>query len=331
VQSTSTEERIQSTNSYAKTPRVILGTWNFGKQVDETTADRMVGMFLEKGFSEIDTAYGYCDGLTEEILGRILTPERREKVYLSTKVNPFSEEGLRPHRVIEQIETSLRRLKVDHVDLLYLHAPDLNTPIEVTLDACYKLFRQGKYLEFGLSNFPSWQVVNIWHICRRNGWTAPTVFQGMYNAFTRDVERELFPSIRVLGIRFYAYNPLAGGLLTGKYLNQSATPKEGRFALYPTYLNRYWKEGYFKGLRMIREVCDSQGLSMADCSVRWMQHHSSLKGAHNDGMIIAATDVNQMEANLKSCQGTILSEDTVSAYDRAWEVVRPDCPKYFWT
>ncbi len=317
-------------NSNKRNPTVILGTWNFGNQVDEALADRMLRIFLERGHVGVDTAHAYWNGVTEEILGRILTPARREKVYLATKVNPWSESGLEPQRVVEQVETSLKRINTDYFDLIYLHEPDPKTPIEVTLEACQRLFHQGKFRELGLSNYAAWQVADIWHICKRNGWVIPTVYQGMYNAITRDVERELFPAIRTFGIRFYAYNPLAGGLLTGKYLNHKVTPKDGRFTR-PVYLERYWKESYFWALEVIRSACGSRGLMMADSSLRWLQHHSFLKRAYNDGVIIAATSMEQLGANLKSCEEGGLPDVVVTAFDHAWKLARPDCPQYFRT
>ena len=167
---------------------------NFGGQVDELVADQMLSMFLNLGYIEIDTAYKYNDGASEEMLGHLLTPERRDKVYLATKANPLGGGGLGPESIVKQVNTSLHRLKTDYIDLLYLHAPDLKTPIEATLEACEKLFKEGKFRELGLSNYASWQVADIWHICQRNGWMIPSVYQGRYNAVTRDVEAELFPA-----------------------------------------------------------------------------------------------------------------------------------------
>ena len=310
-------------------PKVILGTMNFGEQVDEKSADKMIRMFLERGYKELDTAHRYCDGLTEDILGRILVPSLRGKVYLATKVTPQNEEGLKPEQVVKQLETSLQRLKTEYVDLLYLHAPDPKTPIEQTLEACENLFREGKFRDFGLSNYAAWQVVDIWHKCDRNGWVRPIVYQGMYNAITRDVERELFPAIRAFGIKFYAYNPLAGGFLTGKYFYPEEKPLMGRFALKQTYVDRYWKETYFRAMDVIRNASDENELRVADYSLRWLKHHSLLEGTNGDGFIMAATNLDQYEKNLNSCDGEKLPEGLTTAFDRAWEIVRPECPQYF--
>lgn len=311
-------------------PQIVLGTMNFGKQVNEAVADRMVGMFLDRGYNEIDTANAYGEGATEEILGRILTPERRGKIYLATKVNPYGGGNLRPESIIKQLDTSLRRLKADYVDLLYLHAPDLKTRIEVTLQACQDLFKQGKFRELGLSNYASWQVAEIWHLCRQNGWVAPSVYQGMYNALTRDVARELFPAVRNYGIRFYAYNPLAGGLLTGKHARLSEEPMEGRFKSQQFYMDRYWKEPYFEALDIFRTASEQAGLSMTQVAILWILHHSLLKGQYRDGVILAASNLEQWETNLKNLSGELPQKATM-AIDQAWEKARPECPQYFRT
>lgn len=317
-------------NTRTDLPQVILGTMNFGRQLDEAVADRMVGMFLDRGYNEIDTAYRYANGEAEEILGRILTPERRGRVYLATKANPLDGGGLGPEGIIMQIETSLRRLKADYVDLLYLHAPDRKTRIEITLEACQKLYKQGKFRELGLSNYASWQAADIWHLCRQNGWVNPAVYQGMYNAITRDVERELFPAIRNFGIRFYAYNPLAGGFLTGRYTQFSEEPQDGRFKLQRSYMERYWKKSYFEALEIIRNASDHAGLSMTQAALLWILHYSSLRSQYRDGVIIAASSLEQWETNLKNLGGD-LPVEVAEAIDHAWEKARADCPQYFRT
>jgi aflatoxin B1 aldehyde reductase len=289
-----------------------------------------VRIFLERGYNELDTANRYCGGLTEEILGRILVPQLREKVFLGTKISPEVQGGgLKPAKVVEQVETSLRRLKTDCVDLLYLHAPDPMTPIEETLEACHALYLKGKFREFGLSNFAAWQVVDIWHKCDRNGWVIPVTYQGMYNAITRSVETELFPAIWFLKTKFYAYNPLAGGFLTGRYVDIDKKPVSGRFSLKKAYLDRYWKAPYFEAIQIVRSICQEHSLDPADCALRWMKHHSFIKGERGDGVIIGGANVEQFERNLQSCDGEILPDEVVTALDRAWDIVRYECPQYF--
>ena len=310
-------------------PQIILGTMGFGEQIDGATADRMVRTFLGLGYRELDTAYRYTEGQSEQILGRILTPELRPKVYLATKVTPTAG-GLGGESIVRQVDTSLQRLRTDHVDLLYLHAPDLKTPIGITLEACQKLFKEGKFREFGLSNYASWQVADIWHLCTENGWVTPSVYQGMYNAVTRDVERELFPALRNFGIRFYAYNPLACGLLTGRYTQFNERPQEGRFKLQQVYFDRFWKRSYFEALEIIRKRSEQAGLAMTRASLLWIMGHSFLRGQHRDGVIIAGSSFEQWESNMKALSGE-LPAAVADAMDRAWEKARPDCPQYFRT
>lgn len=318
-------------NNEHRPVRPVLGTMTFGKQVDEKTAEEILDLFLAAGFRELDTAYDYGKGETEEILGRLLTPFRRQELYLATKANPWSGGGLSPESVRSQLETSLRRLQSESVDLFYLHAPDLQTPIETTLRACQTLFEEGKFRELGLSNYAAWQVVDIWHICSRNGWVLPTVYQGMYNGITRAVEAELFPALRALAMRFSAYNPLAGGLLTGKHASRKLLPSEGRFALLAMYHERYWKATYFNALEQLRKICLEQKITMADSALRWGLFHSMLSGPEGDTLIIGASSAEQLKINLESEQRGPLPEVAVAAYDQAWEMARPECPPYFRT
>jgi aflatoxin B1 aldehyde reductase len=300
----------------------------FGEQVDEATADRMLALFLERGYREIDTAHKYTGGASEEILGRLLTPERRSRVFLATKAHPLGVGALAPEPLARQVETSLQRLRTDHVDLLYLHAPDAKTAIESTLEACDELFRAGKFRELGLSNYAAWQVADICHLCGRNGWVVPSVYQGRYNAITRDVEGELFPALRRFGLRFYAYNPLAGGFLTGRYRQIDEPPKEGRFVIKSSYRERFWNRSYFDALEVLREAAAREDLAMVPVALRWLLRHSRLKGACGDGVILSASSLAQWENNLDSLGGD-LPEGLREAADRAWDRARQDCPSYF--
>lgn len=315
----------------APSPSIVLGTMTIGSQVDESAADRMLGLFLDAGYREIDTAGYYGQGLTEEILGRLLPPARRQQLFLATKANPWIEGGLSPASLRRQLETSLRSLQTETVDLFYLHAPDPKTPIEATLATCQELYRQGKFRQLGLSNFAARQVIEIWHLCQRNNWVLPAVYQGRYNAVTRDVEPELFPALRALGLRFCAYNPLAAGILTGKYLARERHPSEGRFALITSYLDRYWKQSYFDAVDRLRTLCAQNQLAMADSALRWGLFHSQLSALRGDALILGASSPEQLRTNLQSAHQTPLPEVILKAYDQAWDDTRSDCPSYFYT
>lgn len=310
-------------------PDLVLGTMTFGVQTDEINSCRIVEHFLEQGYREIDTAHYYGVGKTEEILGRMLTPTLRKQIYLATKANPWGNDGLQPKAVRRQLETSLKRLRTDSVDLFYLHAPDRNTPVEVTLEACQVLFDEGKFRELGLSNYASWQVIDAWHLCKKNGWVLPTVYQGMYNGITRTVEAELFPALRSVGMRFYAYNPLAGGLLTGKHSERQNIPQTGRFAVLEMYQDRYWKKSYFDAVDSIRALCAGQGIKLSDSALRWGLFHSMLSRENRDTLIVGASSLQQFQENLAGTTLGPLPGDIIAAYEHAWQLAKPDCPDYF--
>mmetsp|Transcript_1634 Transcript_1634/g.2466 ORF Transcript_1634/g.2466 Transcript_1634/m.2466 type:complete len:530 (+) Transcript_1634:189-1778(+) len=323
--------------------RIILGTMTMGGQVSPNASLKMLEKFvvspcvqkhLTSGKAEIDTARMYQHGKTEMVLGDIMGDDLKKRFYIATKANPFKgyNESLRPESVAAQVEASLKAMRVESVDLLYLHAPDHSTSIEVTLEACQQLYLAGKFRELGLSNYTAWETVHIWHLCKERGWVQPTVYQGMYNALTRQVEKELFPALKELNIRFYAYNPLAGGMLAGKHTDINDKPKDGRFghkAFAQMYGLRFWKESYFEALEVVRKACEDHQISMSSAAIRWLMHHSELQGGLNDGVIIGVSSMKHLESNLAAANNGPLPLQIVSAFDMAWLKCEPACPQYF--
>lgn len=307
----------------------ILGTMTFGDQVDQDTAQKMLQQFTAAGHAELDTAHIYCNGRTEEMLGRLLPPEARDKLYIASKVNPWNDNGLQPAQVKQQMAEILQRLGSDRVDLLYLHSPDLDNPVAQTLEACFELFQQGKFKHFGLSNYASWQVAEVVETCRHNGWMQPTVYQGMYNALTRDVERELFPCLRNYGMRFNAYNPLAGGLLTGKHLSMDDIPDSGRFNAERGYLDRYWKRDYFDVLQELQTACQEHNLKPVEVALSWLVNHSLLDAGLGDGIILGASRIEHLAQNMQACSHAPLDPSILDILDRGWEIIKPNCFRYF--
>lgn len=308
---------------------LILGTMTFGPQVNEEAAKKMLDVFLESGHSEIDTAYVYNDGSSEEILGHILKNKPRDSFRVATKVNPRITGRLDADAINMQFSESLRRLSIESADILYLHFPDPSTPIEITLAACAELHRQGKFRELGLSNFPAWLVVDIWHVCKNNGWPVPTVYQGVYNALSRKVEEELFYALSKLGIRFYAYNPLAGGILAGKYKDFNEIPSPGRFTQRPNYKDRYWKKSFFDALEILLAVCSEENVKLVEAAFRWLTFHSQLDEGEGDGILLGASSLDQLEQNLIAVGNGPLPESILSAFDDAWEETKAESPAYF--
>lgn len=309
---------------------IILGTMTFSDQVDRETASAMVTQFKDAGHHQLDTAYVYNKGLTENLLGQLNADHILDNCYLAGKANPGGGLGLTPESVTKQLTTSLDRLGKDSLDLFYLHMPDLDTPIVDTLGAVQQHFEAGKFRHFGLSNYAAWQVAEIVELCRHNGWVEPTVYQGMYNALTRDVERELLPCLANYGIQFYAYNPLAGGMLTGKHLSVDNAPDSGRFATFAGYKERYWVPDYFKVVSRFTDACKKEDISPAAAALRWLVHHSDIAaGSVKHGIILGASSLGHFEENLAACNSGPLPENVINALDNGWDEVRPACIKYF--
>ncbi|CAL9703973.1 unnamed protein product [Knipowitschia caucasica] len=292
--------RNMSTDKARTKPVTLLGTMAFGGRANAEQSRDMVRAFLDRGHSRVDTAFMYVDGKSEAMIGNMDLPKT---VSLATKANPWDGKTLKPESVRSQLETSLQRLQSDCVDLFYLHAPDHYNPIGDTLLACQQLHQEG-----------------------------------MYNATTRQVETELLPCLRYFGIRFYAYNPLAGGLLTGKYHyeDKDRGQPEGRFFgnnWAAAYRDRYWKQSQFEAiaqvLNTLEEVYGADKPSLTSAAIRWMYHHSQLQGELGDGVIIGMSNMEQLKQNLDAVEEGVLDDRVVSAFDEAWSRVAHECPNYF--
>lgn len=310
--------------------KTIFGTMNIGQQVFGDEAVAMLGSFKKSGGVELDTAYVYNDGACEAILGKCLKQFDRGAFSIATKANPRVTGSLDGASVVSQINGSLERMGVDSVDIFYLHFPDASTPIEDAIEACSELYAEGKFKELGVSNFPLSLITKMNSICDDVSCPRPTVFEGVYNALSRRAEGELIPALREMGMRFYAYNPLAGGLLTGKYSNIEKQPSEGRFSLRAkSYQGRYWKESFFKAVSIITEACETAGIPDAEAALRWLAYHSMLDDDCGDGIIIGASKLSQLEQNLSSLNAGPLPQEIVEAMNHAWQLTKADAPEYF--
>lgn len=309
--------------------KIILGSMTFSDQVDDSTASDMIEQFCATEHREIDTAYVYHDGETEKLLGRLNKQGKLLSTKLAGKANPAIGGGLTPASVTMQLTESLERIGQDAFDLFYLHMPDLNTPISDTLECIDKHHRQGHFARFGLSNYAAWQVAEIVELCKHNGWIQPSVYQGMYNALTRDVERELLPCLSHYNINFYVYNPLAGGMLSGKHASVDAQPDNGRFASFQGYRDRYWKPDMFSVVKSFVDACQSCDLVPASAAIRWLVHHSAIANNNSDAIILGSSTMTHFEQNLAACNEGPLPDVVVQSLDAGWEQVRPDCIKYF--
>ncbi|KAF8504141.1 Aldo/keto reductase [Hysterangium stoloniferum] len=302
-----------------------MGAMTFGREGQAgarvTTLDgvnAILDVFQKHGHAEVDSARVYTGGTSEEYLGEVNWQKR----------------GLIGVR--EGLKLSLEALKADKIEIFYLHSPDRTTPWEVTFKACDDLYKEGKFTRLGISNYQSWEVAEIVTLCRANGWIAPTVYQGLYNAIHRAAEPELFPCLRKFGISFYEYNPLGGGFFTGRYSGPDTTPEPGsRFDTSKgtpqstAYRNRYWNDQYFKALDIVRVASEKEGLTMAESALRWLNHHSILRKEHGDAVIIGASSVAHIAQNLIDLEKGPLPDSVVNAIDEAWDVVKGDVRQYW--
>lgn len=305
--------------------KLVLGTMTFGEQVFGDDVVDMLKAFYERGYDELDTAYVYNGGESEKLLGEFA----KSSAKIATKVHPKVRGNLDEFAINTQFEESLKRLSVESVDTLYIHFPDPASPLEQSLKACAKLHSDGKFQKLGLSNFPAWMVADAHAICKKNGWVLPSVYEGLYNPLSRHAERELNDALNYYNMHFYAYNPLAGGLLAGKYPSFETKPESGRFANRQNYQARYWKKSFFDATSIIKSECSKENIDIVDASYRWLLNHSMLNGQRGDGIIIGVSNLRQLKEILAATNKPALSDAIVNAFSDAWQVSKSDAPEYF--
>lgn len=306
--------------------RVCFGTMTFGAQADPAAAGRMVDLCLDAGVNFFDTANVYNKGLSEEILGKALGT-RRHSVILASKAggkmgdDPL-DAGLSRRALLRAAEASLRRLGTDYLDIYYLHFPDYSVPPEESLSAMDELVRSGKVRQPATSNYASWQVCRSLWIAEKNGYAPARVTQPMYNLIARGIEQEYLPMARDLSVSTVVYNPLAGGLLTGKQRREQPLPGT-RFDGNRLYLDRYWNEAQFDAVDALTGIAREAGRSMVSLALNWILHHTAA-----DCMILGASGPGQLGENLKALEDGPLTVEPASACDAVWNQIRGRTPKY---
>ncbi len=306
--------------------RFCLGTMTFGDQTSEEDSIRMIDRALDAGVNFIDTADVYVKGMSEQIVGKALKGKRNGVVLASKVFNFVGEDrkrdsGLHRWHIMRGVENSLKRLQTDCLDILYLHQPDRKTPIEESLEACELLVRQGKVLYIGLSNFSSWRMCEaLWKSDVRR-LPKPVVMQVPYNPITRSLDEECVEFSQQMNFGMVTYNPLAGGLLTGKHSKQ-APLKGTRFDRSEMYYKRYWNERNFSAVRQLEDIAQKLSVSIIELSVRWCYSKDFV-----DSVIFGASKLSQFEENLQ-IPLTPLDSETLSACDEIWAELRGRHFKY---
>ncbi|KAG9319068.1 hypothetical protein KVV02_008526, partial [Mortierella alpina] len=317
-------------------PRIILGAMTFGLESTDpaTTACRVfgsknVGPLLEKfhsyGHIEIDSARLYCGGDTERVLGQL--PLENFKV--ATKVFPFSIGAHEAANLERSLRDALAALKSSKIDIFYLHAPDRTTPFEKTIEAVNNLYDEGLFERFGLSNFAAWEVAEICELCKHHGYVLPTVYQGSYNPIGRSIVPELLPCLKRYGMAFYAYSPLGAGLLSGKYSFEDEIIEGSRYdpkvctkcidllgSALLSFRGRFWNRRNMEAVQLLAKAAQANKMTLVEAAWRWMKHHSGLDD--NDGIVIGASSLTQLENNLLDLGKEPLPQAMIDAFDDAW-------------
>ncbi|MFD8162652.1 aldo/keto reductase [Streptomyces malaysiensis] len=309
--------------------RLVLGTMTFGDTVDRAGAAAMLDTALDAGVTGVDTANAYAGGTTETILAELL-PGRRDRIVLATKAgmphpdagdhSPLSARGMRA-----ALEGSLRRLGTDHVDLFYLHQPDRSTPLEETLGTVAEFLAEGKIRALGVSNYAAWQIAEITHTAERVGAPRPVVAQQLYNLLARRIEEEYREYAATSGLRTMVYNPLGGGLLTGRHAFEER-PESGRFGdsrVAAMYRERYWDAGLFEAVRDLGRIADEASIPLTDLSLRWLLFRDGV-----DALLLGGSRIEHLRSNLDAATAGPLPDDVVAACDEVGARLRGPMPAY---
>ena len=316
--------------------QLCLGTMTFGLQVDEPVAHAILDRAAEGGVSFLDLADVYplggdltTVGRTEEIVGRWLAG-RRDDFVVATKC--FGPMGPRPwdagnsrRHVLDAVDASLRRLQTDFIDLYQLHFDDRSVPLDETLSALDSLVRAGKVRYIGCSNFLAYRLARALGRSEALGLTSFVSVQPRYNLLFREFERELFPLCLEEGIGVIPYNPIAGGLLSGKH-DRTKPPEEGtRFTLgnaARTYQDRYWNDHVFDTVDTLAGLARDAGLPLTTLAVAWVLRHPAVTSP-----IIGASRPDQLADTLAAVD-VELDDDLVARLDEATaEYRRGDAPR----
>lgn len=291
--------------------RLCLGTMTFGLQCDEATSFRILDAAASAGITFLDTADVYplggthdVAGRTEEIVGKWLRG-KRESFVLATKcagrMGPAAwQQGTSRKHVLAAIDASLKRLATDYVDLYQVHHHDPTTPTDETLEALDFVVRSGRARYVGCSNHPAWRVARALGRSEALGLARFVSVQPRYNLLFRQMERDLFPLCEEEGIAVIPYNPLAGGLLTGKHSRSDAPGAGTRFTLGEAgkmYSARYWHDREFDVVGSLGALARSNGLDLTTLSVAWVLSHPAITSA-----IVGASKPEQLAASIAAAE-----------------------------
>jgi voltage-dependent potassium channel beta subunit len=304
-----------------KISEIGLGSWlTYGGYVEDERAIACIHRAFELGVNFFDTANVYRRGAAEEVTGRALKDFRRDDYVLATKVYfPMGEgpndRGLSRKHIMEQCHASLRRLGVDYVDLYQCHRPDPNTPLEETLRALDDLVSQGKVLYVGVSMWSAELLDEARRLQAKLNLDPIVSNQPEYSLLTRDIEKDVLPVSKQLGIGQVVYSPIAQGVLAGKYKPGERPPEGTRAATKDAdFMERFMRDDLLEAVQQLRPIADELGITMAQLAVAWVLREPGVSSA-----IVGASRPEQVDENV-AASGIELSPEVLQRID---EVLAP--------
>jgi aryl-alcohol dehydrogenase-like predicted oxidoreductase len=303
-------------NSGLRVSEVALGTMTFGTDwgwgASEGESAKQFELFAEAGGTLIDTANKYTNGTAESILGGLLATDRDHfvvgtKYSLNVRDGDLNAGGNHRKSLVQALEASLRRLRTDHVDILWLHAWDYLTPSEEVMRALDDQVRLGKVLYLGISDTPAWVVAEMQTLAAYRGWSTFAGLQVEYSLVQREVERELIPMARGLGLGVLAWGPLGAGVLSGKYAKPDTPAAERRLADVDP--------GRLAIAQTVADIAGGLGLSSSVVALTWLRSQGGVIP------ILGARTAQQLADNL-TCLDASLPPDALARLDQASRIAR---------
>ena len=298
---------------------LCLGTMTFGGGGDmwgkigslqQDEADKLVGRALEAGINFLDTADVYAGGRSEEITGQAIANVKvaRDEIVVATKVfgamgNGANSRGLSRVHIIEGVKASLKRMRLDYIDLYQVHGFDPATPIEETVRALDILVQHGHVRYVGVSNWSAWQIVKALGIADKHGLARFESLQAYYTLATRELEREIVPMLLSETVGLMVWSPLSGGLLSGKYGRDMAAADQGSrrvaFDFPPVD-----KDRAFDCIDAMRPMAERRGISVAQIALAWLLHQKVVTS-----VIVGAKRVDQLDDNIAACEVALTGDE----------------------
>lgn len=279
-----------------KVSELCFGTMSFGAEADAAESARMYKLCRDRGINFFDCADGYAGGRSEEILGDLIAAERDELVItskcFSRQGKDINARGSNRRHVVRAVEASLKRLKTDRLDVLFMHHFDGSLPMEEILRSLEDLVRSGKVVYAGVSNYSAWQTAKCLGIQERHGWSRIDVIQPMYSLVKRQAEVELLPLAEHENLGVISYSPNGGGLLSGKY-SKSNRPNDGRLVTKENYARRYGEEWAFDVAESFTAFAANRGVHPVSLATAWVGSHPAITCP-----IVGARNVEQLTPSL---------------------------------